>query len=179
LSVLYADIALAVSIFASFGLRAFIVGERFDRALHRLDPTYRNTRDMTRGLLVDPIAGLKGLPKDYGRYYGVTFRPVGDPEVERLRRSAVRAWIESAVFGVGGMAAVGVGGALLRRVSEDFDQIVVLVVLGLLGLYWVRRLTEQLRDPDRSTMASVWMIGGIAAAGAAFVFVVSLPSLLA
>jgi hypothetical protein len=178
-SVLDADIALAFCIFVAVGLRAFIVGERFDRALHRIDPTYRNTRDMTRGLLVDPVDSLKGLPKAYGRYSGVTFRPVADPEVERLRRRAVRTWVESAVFSVGGMAAVGVVGALLRRISTGLDIVAVLVVLALLGLYWLRRLSQERRDPDKSTTAALYMLGGVATALAAFIFVVSFPSRLA
>lgn len=179
MSVLDADTALAFCIFASFGLRALIVGERFDRALHRADPTYRNTRDMTRAVLVDPIAGLKGLPKAYGRYYGVTLRPVGDPETERLRVRAVRAWVEAAVFGLGGFLAVFVAGALLRRVSAGVHDIAVLAALAFVGLYWVRRLLQELDEHDRSTVASLYMLGGIAAAVAAFVFVVIVRSTLA
>ena len=176
---MYADIALAICVFVAVGLRAFIVGERFDRALHRVDPTYQNTREMTRGVLVDPIDGLKGLPRAYARYSGVTFRPVEDPEVERLRRRAVRAWVEAAVLGVAGMATVGVVGALLRRISTSLDENAVLVALALLALYWLRRLTHRLRDPDRSPMASLYMLGGLAAALVAFVFVVSFPSRVA
>lgn len=171
MSVLDADIALALCIFAAVGLRAFIVGERFDRALRRVDSTYRNTRDMAQGVFVDPIAGLKGLPKAYGRYSGATFRPVGDPEAERLRRRAVRAWVEAGILAPCGMAAVGVGGALLRRISPDLDKMAVLLVLASLGLYWLRRLTQELRDPDRSTMASIYMVAGIAVALGGITFV--------
>ena len=179
MSVLYADIALVFCIFATFQLRAFIIGERFDRALHRVDPDYRNLRDMTQRTLVEPVAGLRGLPKAYGRWYGVTFRPVDDPEVERLRRRAVRGWVESVVFGLGAMAAAGVVGALLRRISVDLDRMAVLLTLALMGLYWLRRLVLELRSSDSSAMASLYMLGGVAAALAAFVFVVSFPSRLA
>lgn len=173
MSSLDGDIALAACTFVAFGLRALIVGERFDRALHRIDPTYRNTREMTRGVLIDPVDGLKGLPQAYGRYYGVIFRPVRDPEVERLRRRAVRAFVEFAIFGVGSFLAVLAAGALLRRVSAGFHDIAVLAALALLGLYWSWQLIQELRDPDRSTMATLYMLGGIAAALGAIVFVLA------
>jgi hypothetical protein len=176
LSVLDAEIALVFCIFVSVLLRGLIAGEPFDRALHRLDPTYRNTRDMGRGLLIDPVDSFKDLPRAYGRYYGATFRPVADPEVERLRHRAVRAWVESVVIGLCGMAAVGVVGALLRRVAAGLDKTAVLVVLALLGIYWLRRLTQELRDPDRSAIAALYMIGGVAAALTAIAFVVGFSS---
>jgi hypothetical protein len=178
LSVLDAEIALVFCIFASVGLRGFIAGELFDRALHRLDPTYRNTRDMGRGLLRDPIENLKDVPRAYGRYYGATFRPVGDPEVERLRHRAVRTWVESVVIGLCGIAAVGVLGALLRRVEAGLDRKAVLVVLVLLGIYWLWRLTQELRDPDRSAIAALYMIGGVAAALTAIAFVVGMATVV-
>ena len=176
MSVLYADIALALCIFVAVGLRAFIVGERFDRILHRIDPAHRNARDITRGVLTDPLTGIKGLPQAYRRYSGATFRPVDDPEVEQLRRRAVRAWVETAVLGAGGMAAVGVIGALLRRISASVDELAVLGGLCLLMFYWLRRVAQEIRDHDRSTMAALYMVGGIAAALIALAFVVSFPS---
>lgn len=168
---LYADIVLAACWFLSFGLRALIVGERFDRALHRVDSTYRNTREMAQGVLVDPIEGLKGLPQAYGRYYGVLFRPVRDPEVERLRRRAVRAFVEFAIFGVGAFLATFAVGALLRRVSASLHDASVLITAALLALYWTRRLVMELGSPDRSTMVSLYMLGGIAASVGAIVFI--------
>jgi hypothetical protein len=179
LSVLDAEIALVFCIFVSVLLRGFVAGEPFDRALHRLDPTYRNTRDMGRGLLIDPVDSLKHLPRDYGRYYGATFRPVVDPDVERLRHRAVRAWAESVVIGLCGMAAVGVVGALLRRVEAGLDRKAVLIVLVLLGIYWLRRLILEFRDPDGSMMAFIYMLGGVVAAGIAIGLVVGLPRLVA
>jgi hypothetical protein len=179
LSVLYADIALALCVAIAVGLRALIVGDRFDRALHRLDPTYRNSRDMTRGLFVDPISGLKDLPQAYSRYSGATFRPVDNPEVEQLRRRTVRAWVEAAVLGAGGLGAVGVVGALLRRISLGLDELVVLAVLAILGLYWLWRLLHELRRSEGSTMPIFYALGGIATALGALVFVLVYPSRLA
>jgi hypothetical protein len=189
LSGLDADIVLAACFFATFGLRALIVGERFDRALHRIDPTYRNTREMAQSVLIDPVDGVKRLPRAYWRYYGVTFQPVADPEVEGLRRRAVRAWVEYAVFGVGSFLAVFFVGGLLRKVSAGLPDIAVLaagihdiavfVALALLGLHWLRRLTLEFRNPDRSAMASLYMLGGVAGAGIAMGLVVGLPRLLA
>ena len=176
MSVLYAVIALAFCVLVTVGLRAFIVGDRFDSALHRVDPNHRDTRDMTRDILVDPLPGIRGLPQAYGRYSGATFRPVDDPEVERLRRHAVRAWVVAVILGLVGIAADFAVGALLRRISPGLDVIAVLVVLALLAIYWLRRLLLQIRETERSTMAALYIVGGVAAAVAAFVFVVVFPS---
>lgn len=176
MSGLDAAIALGVCIFAAFGLRALIAGERFDRALHWIDPSYRNTREMAQSVLIDPVDGVKSLPRAYGRYYGVMYRPVGDPEVERLRRRAVRAFLEFAIFGVGSLLAVLGVGALLRRVSLGLHDIAVLATLVLLGLYWVRQLTHELRDPERSTMAALYMLAGLAAVLAAMGLIVGIWS---
>jgi hypothetical protein len=179
MSDLYAAVALAFCTFLTMALRALIVGERFDRALHRVDPTYRNMREITRGVLVEPIEGVRGFPRAYGRYNGVIFRPVGNPEVERLRRRAVRALVEFAILGMGGVVAVFVLAAPLRRISAGFHDIAVLSAIVLFGLYWIRRLAEELRDPDRSTMAALYMIGGIATALGGIVFVVAFSSRVA
>jgi hypothetical protein len=176
---LYTDIVLAACFFLAFGLRALIVGERFDRALHHVDSTYRSTREITRGVLVDPIKGLKDLPRAYGRYYGVMYRPVGDPEVERLRRRAVRAFVEFAVFGLGSFAATFGVGALLRRVSPSLHDPWVLLAAALLALYWTRRLMVELREPDKSAMVSLYMLAGIAGSLGAIVFIVAALSGLA
>jgi hypothetical protein len=189
LSGLDADIVLAACFFVTFGLRALIVGERFDRALHRIDPTYRNTREMAASVLIDPVDGVKRLRRAYGRYYGVTFQPVADPEVEGLRRRAVRAWVEYAVFGVGSFLAVLFVGGLLRKVSagrpdisvlaSGLHDMAVLAALALLGIYWVRRLIQEFRDPGGSAMAALYMLGGVAAAAIAIGLDVGLPSLFA
>ena len=101
-----ATVILAVSVFITLGLRSLIIGERFDRALHRVDPTYRNLRDMGRLILLEPIDGIRAMPRSYGRYYGHHFEPVDDPVVERMRHDAVRAFLDVAILGVGGLIAV-------------------------------------------------------------------------
>ena len=184
-----ADFVLSACTFGTFGLRALIAGERFDRALHRIDPTYRNTREMAQSVLIDPVDGLKRLPRAYGRYNGVTFQPVADPEVEGLRRRAVRAWVEYVVFGVGSFLAVFFVGGLLRKVSAGlpdiavlaagFHDIAVFATLALLGLYWLRRLILELREPGGSAMAALYMLGGVVTAAIAIGLLVGRPSLFA
>jgi hypothetical protein len=174
-----AAIVLSGCTFGTFGLRALIAGERFDRALHRIDPAYRNTREIAQDVLIDPVDGVKRLPRAYGRYYGVMYQPVGDPAVERLRRRGVRGFVEFLVFGPGSVIAVLFLGALLRRVSTGLHDIAVLGVLALLGLYWLRRLTKELRDPAGSAMAALYMVGGVAAVAVAIVLVIGVPRIAA
>jgi len=184
-----ADIVLSCCLFATFGLRALIAGERFDRALHRIDPTYRNTRDMAKSVLIDPVDGVKRLPRAYGRYYGVMYQPVGDPEVEQLRRRGVRGFIEFAVLGTGSILAVFVVGGLLRKSSmglpdtvllaAGIHDIAVFVALAFLGLYWLRRLVLEFRDPEGSAMAALYTFAGAAAAGIAIGLVAGVPKLFA
>lgn len=159
----YAVLVLAVSVFISFGLRALIIGERFDRALHRVDPTYRNFRDMGREFLVDPIGALRRLPGNYGRYLGHYFRPVEDSAVVHLRRRAVRAFVDYAIFGVAGMIGVFVVAHVLRGLSPSFHDIAVITSQALLGLYWVRRLRHSMREADRSTMTIFYILAAVAA----------------
>lgn len=171
MNTLYADIALAMCGSLAFGIRAMIEGERFDRALHRVDATYMNLRDMARCLVADPSDAAKDLARAYRRYYGIIFRPVEDVEVERLRRRTVRAFVEYAIFLFGGIAAVFVVGALLRRMSTTADVMVVVSVITSLLVYWAVRLVTYLRTPDRSVMICTYMLGGVVAAVAALLFV--------
>ena len=173
---LYAEVALGFCGFVCVALRFLIVGERFDRALHGVDPLYRNLREIGRGLLVDPIDAGKGLPRAYGRYLGHVFRPVDDAEVERLRRRTVRAFLDVAILGFGWIVAVFVIGALLRRISPTLHDVALMSAVASLLLYWVLRLPKHLRDPDRSLMISLYMLGGVAAVIATAVFILDFSS---
>jgi hypothetical protein len=173
---LYAEVALALCGFVCVALRYLIVGERFDRALHRVDPLYRNLREIARGLLIDPIDAGKGLPRAYGRYYGHVFRRVDDAEVERLRRQTVRAFLDVSILGFGWIVAVFAIGAFLRRVSPTLHDVAVISAVASLLLYWVLRLIRHLRDPDGSTMIALYILGGVAAVIAAAVFILDFSS---
>jgi hypothetical protein len=162
-----------VSLLITLALRYGIARERFDRALHHVDPAYRNFRD-GREALRDPTGAFRSFPRTYGHRYGVTFRPVADPVAEQLRRRAVRALVEAGIVGFAGL----IGAALLfgaqRRLGPGVAELVVLSVQVLLGLYWTRVLQEHLRDPDKPPLITLFILIGAAVTAAAIIITVLL-----
>ena len=158
------EYVLFVSLVISALLRYGVIGERFDRALHQVDPTYRNLRDMGRALTIDPIGALRALPRTYGRYYGVTFRPVEDPTVEHLRRRAVRAFVDVLLVGFVGLLGVLLSAGALRRISEGALDITVVAVESALVVYWGRHLLYQVHGNDRSPLVMLLILLGIGTA---------------
>jgi len=175
-SALDATVILALSFFASFVFRSLIVGERFDRALHSVDPTYRNLRDMGRQILFDPIDGIRTLPRSYGRYYGHHFEPVDDPVIEHLRHDALRVYLDVAILGFGGFIAVFVISSVLRRSAPGaFEPALIASELLLVG-YWVRQLSVVGGETARSSMVILYTLAGLAVAIGAIAAIVVLWS---
>jgi len=161
------EYVLFVSLFIAALLRYAIDGERFDRALHRVDPTYRNIRDMGRALLADPIGALPTLPRMYRRYYGVTFRPVADPTVEHLRRRAIRTFVQVFPIAFVGFLCVLLFARVLARISPVAVEAAVVAVESLLVVYWGRRLLHEVRGENRSAIVTLYMVVGIGTAAGA------------
>ena len=158
------SVVLFVSLFIAALLRCAISGERFDRALHQIDPTYRNIRDMGRALVTDPIGGLRALPRMYGHYYGVTFRPVKDPTVEHLRHRAIRAFVDVFPIGLGGLLGVLLFARILRPISPGALEVTVVAVEALIVVYWGRQLLREVRGDDRYPLVVLFILMGIGTA---------------
>jgi hypothetical protein len=158
------SVVLFVSLFIAALLRCAIIGERFDRALHQVDPTYRNIRDMGRAVVTDPIGALRELPRMYGHYYGVTFRPVEDPTVEHLRRRAIRAFVDVFPIVLGGLLGVLLFARVLRPISPGVLEITVVAVEALLVVYWGRQLLDEVRGNDRYPLGVLLILLGIGTA---------------
>ena len=165
-------VVLAAVVFISVGLRYLIIGEIFDRALHSIDPAYRNLRDMGGELLSDPIRALRRLPRSYVWYSGHLSRAVHDPDVERLRHRARRAALDVGVFGVGGFIGVFIVAGVLRRISPELRDLTVIAAEVSIALFWMRRLVEQVRQAGRSPMVVLYVLAGIGAATGAIAFTV-------
>ena len=157
-------VVLFVSLFVAALLRSAIIGERFDRALHQVDPTYRNIRDMGRAIVTDPIGGLRALPRTYGHWYGVTFRPVKDPTVEHLRHRAIRAFVDVFPIALGGLIGVLLFARVLRPISPGVLEITVVAVEALLIVYWGRQLLREVRGKDRYPLVVLFILLGIGTA---------------
>jgi hypothetical protein len=170
LSKLWPELVVAICLFVSVALRFLIAGERFDRALHGVDTTYKNLREIAKGFAVDPIAASRDMPRAYGRYYGIVFRPVGDAAVEEIRRRAVRAFVDVFILGFGGVILAFILGALLRQVSTNLHTLAAISAVALLLLFWSIRLVMHFRDPERSSIVALYMLAGIATAGAGLLF---------
>lgn len=151
-------------VWVTLALRAAIVGETFERALHRVDPRYRNQRDLLSGVVTDLRGTVRGLPVGYRYFAGRTFRRVDDPDVEQLRKRTTRVYVALGAFMIPGLPLTLLLSDRVSSVASNVTQAVAIALGVAIATYWVRRLVQSRRDSDRSFLIPIYEVAGIVAA---------------
>jgi hypothetical protein len=153
----------------TLALRATILGEFFDRALHDADPAYRNQRDMLRSLVTNPRDGARELPGTFDRFANRLFRRIDDPAADQLRKRYLRGYASVALLIVPGFPIALFIFSQAERAAPSLPQAAALFIGVGAGVHWAGQLLARARDPERYPLNLVYALAGITAAMAATV----------
>ena len=153
-------------VWITLALRAAALGEKLDVALHRIDPGYRNQRDMARDIASEPIAAGRAIPTTFGRFAKRLIVRLGDAGAERSRTQTVRAYLLLAAFTVVGLTFLlvvskfpGISGMPARGAVALFELWV--------GVYWTRGLLIEFHRVSRSSYLVAYAACGVLASAVA------------